>query len=175
MRYLCKQPHYSISGCRLVEAENTMFNKTQWCNLTSFFWISALLIYSVRDADALGRNMALQSSELCDVTNNSIAGEGFNIVSKERCNQFCTMNNDCAYWTWYKSHNTFGGGSESSARENVCYALNTCHLITEKCLDCASGKRTVAGTKSMSAEVAAEMARKIIEVERKKRNNREDL
>jgi len=27
----------------------------------------------------------------------------------------------------------------------------------------------------MSAEVAAEMARKIIEVERKKRNNREDL
>ena len=23
MRYLCKQPHYSISGCRLVGAENT--------------------------------------------------------------------------------------------------------------------------------------------------------
>ena len=31
------------------------------------------------------------------------------------------------------------------------------------------------GTKTMSAELAAEMARKIIEVEQKKRNKREDL
>ena len=31
-------------------------------------------------------------------------GEGYNIVHKDRCRQFCDLTPDCKFWTWYKVH-----------------------------------------------------------------------
>ena len=67
-------------------------------------------------------------------------GEGYNIASKEMCNQFCSLTTGCQYWTWYSRVL-----EEDVMKDDVCYALSRCDLVTQKCEACISGKK-VSGT-----------------------------
>merc|ERR1712154_44745 len=85
---------------------------------------------------ALGRNQKLGASELCEVSEDTKIGEGYNIASTETCNQFCDLTTGCEFWTWYNMVE-----EDDNVKDKVCFALRRCDLITQKCENCKSGKK----------------------------------
>jgi len=112
----------------------------------------------------LGRNQKLGASELCEVTEGTKIGEGYNIASPEMCNQFCTLTMGCEFWTWYNMLL-----EEDTVKDNVCFALSRCDLVTQRCEQCTAGKKREKTGAGLSAEEARIKAESIIKAEKRKR------
>ena len=72
------------------------------------------------------------------VTEGTKIGEGYNIASPEMCNQFCTLTMGCEFWTWYNMML-----EEDTVKDNVCFALSRCDLVTQRCEQCTAGKKVI--------------------------------
>ena len=85
-------------------------------------------------------------------------GEGYHIAGKEQCAKFCKMTRGCEWWTWYYQINQddvtkasifyrslAGQGpfiqNVNFFQDNVCFALSSCELVTQRCEQCSSGKK----------------------------------
>ena len=54
------------------------------------------------------------------------------------CNQFCTLTMGCEFWTWYNMML-----EEDTVKDNVCFALSRCDLVTQRCEQCTAGKKVI--------------------------------
>eukprot|EP00090_Calanus_glacialis_P011054 TRINITY_DN19539_c0_g1_i1.p1 TRINITY_DN19539_c0_g1~~TRINITY_DN19539_c0_g1_i1.p1 ORF type:complete len:138 (-),score=29.96 TRINITY_DN19539_c0_g1_i1:66-479(-) len=114
-------------------------------------------------ARAMGRNEKLGASELCEVTGDTKLGEGYSIAGTEICHQFCSLTTGCQFWTWYSRVL-----EEEVVKDNVCYALSRCDLVTQRCEQCSSGKKRTK-SEGLSADEARKTAESIIKAEKRKR------
>ena len=119
---------------------------------------------------SLGRHSGLGASEVCEVNSRTKVShhspphcpslhtgqvsEGYHVAGGQQCNTFCKMTRGCQWWTWYR-HVTQDEVTKVSItlrcyilllisirlQDNVCFALTSCELVTQKCQNCSSGKK----------------------------------
>ena len=122
----------TVSGVsnQLWPANSTMLNNN---NI-----LALLVLLSLR---------SVQCRQVCDVSQSKL-GEGYNILTAEKCGEYCSLVPQCLHWTWYRHHCPTGQCAEQDfVRDNICYALTDCRLVEEQCSgeDCRSGHKSNAG------------------------------
>ena len=89
---------------------------------------------------------SVHSRQVCEVSHSKL-GEGYNIMTAEKCGEYCGLVPQCHHWTWYRHHCPAGHCTEEDfVRQNICYALTDCRLVEEQCSEeeCQSGHKSVA-------------------------------
>jgi len=107
---------------------------TEVLSKINLMWIISVII--IQECSCLGRHAGFGASELCEVNSRTKISEGYRIAGRDQCEQFCHMTRGCSWWTWY------GQVIEDEVtKDNVCFALNNCELVAQKCDNCVSGKK----------------------------------
>ena len=89
---------------------------------------------------------SVHSRQVCEVSHSKL-GEGYNIMTAEKCGEYCGLVPQCHHWTWYRHHCPAGHCTEEDfVKQNICYALTDCRLVEEQCSEeeCQSGHKSVA-------------------------------
>lgn len=102
---------------------------------------------------------SLQGRQVCEV-NHSRLGEGYNIMTAEKCMEYCGLVPQCRHWTWYRQHCPSGQcGEEDFVRENICYALTDCRLVEEQCSEdqCRSGHKNIVDVRAFNNQLGGRL------------------